>query len=172
MQFSCEVTDQWCTLSHMSKATNRGQVVTPDKTWLRLHAQMGYTQKRMVEAWEEESGVRVSRSAIAMAMNRHGVEAAKPRPRYDEMLPWHVLDEHKYNTQARLLRLEGRRRKGGKLTPRELQWLTTWRRELEAHNAVVMYDPETAEGFHWVERLATDDDVIRRPGQSSGSQSA
>lgn len=121
------------------------------------------TQREMVEAWERESGIRVSRSAIAMAMRRHGVEAAKPRPRYEEMLPWHVLDEHKYNAQARLLRLEGRRRKGGKLNSRELQWLTTWRRELETHNAVVIYDPDTEEGFHWVQRTAADNDLIRRP---------
>jgi hypothetical protein len=129
------------------------------------------TQQQMVEAWERESGIRVSRSAIAMAMRRQDVEAAHPRPRYEDTLPWHVLDEHKYHTQARLLRLEGRRRQGRKLNAKELQWLTTWRRELEAHNAVVMYDPKTEEGFHWVTRTASDDDVIRRPDQSS-SQSA
>lgn len=117
----------------------------------------------MVETWEGESGVRVSRSAIAMAMLRNGVSAAKPRPRYEEMLPWHVLDEHKYNSQARLLRLEGRRRTGGSLNAKELQWLTTWRRELESHNAVVTYDPDTEEGFHWVARTDADDDIIRRP---------
>lgn len=87
------------------------------------------------------------------------------------MLPWHVLDVHKYHTQARLLRLEGRRRKGGKLNDKELQWLTTWRRELEAHNAVVLYDPETAEGFHWVTRTTADDDIVRRPDQSSAQSS-
>jgi hypothetical protein len=121
------------------------------------------TQQQMVAAWEEESGVRVSRSAIAMAMHRHGVEAARPRPRYEDTLPWHVLDEHKYNAQARLLRLEGRRRQGRALNAKELQWLTTWRRELEAHNAVVMYDPQTEEGFHWVTRQESDVDIIRRP---------
>lgn len=147
----------------MTNTTRRGVLSAPDKTWLQRQARRGLTQKQMVDAWEEESGLRVSRSAIAMAMSRHGVEAAKPRPRYDDMLPWHVLDEHKYNAQARLLRLEGRRRKGGKLTERELKWLTTWRRELEVNNAVVIYDPQTDEGFHWVQRLDSDDDVIRRP---------
>ena len=147
----------------MSRSARKGVLSTPDKTWLRLHAQAGMTQQQMVDAWERESGIRVSRSAIAMAMRRQDVEAAKPRPRYEETLPWHVLDEHKYNTQARLLRLEGRRREGRSLNPKELRWLTTWRRELEAHNAVVMYDPDTEEGFHWVQRVASDDDVIRRP---------
>lgn len=92
------------------------------------------------------------------------MEAAKPRPRYEEMLPWHVLDEHKYHSQARLLRLEGRRRQGRKLNQKELSWLTTWRRELETAGAVVIYDPRTEEGFHWVPRRDTDDDIIRRPG--------
>lgn len=147
----------------MTERARKGVLSTPDKTWLRRHAQAGMTQQQMVAAWEEESGVRVSRSAIAMAMHRHGVEAARPRPRYEDTLPWHVLDEHKYNAQARLLRLEGRRRQGRALNSKELQWLTTWRRELEAHNAVVMYDPRTEEGFHWVTRQESDDDVIRRP---------
>lgn len=153
----------------MSREAKRGVLSTPDKTWLRLHAQAGMTQVQMVDAWERESGVRVSRSAIAMAMHRHGVQAAKPRPRYEDMLPWHVLDVHKYNSQARLLRLEGRRREGNKLNKKELQWLTTWRRELEAHNAVVMYDPDTEEGFHWVTRIESDDDIVRRPQSSTQS---
>lgn len=153
----------WCHTVNMSTAAKKGVLSTPDKSWLRRHAQAGLTQQQMVEAWEKESDIRVSRSAIAMAMRRHGVDASKPRPRYEDMLPWHVLDEHKYNSQARLLRLEGRRRQGRKLTQRELQWLTTWRQELEAAHAVVMYDPSTEEGFHWVERTAEDDDVIRRP---------
>lgn len=157
---------------NMSRAAKRGVLSTPDKSWLRRHAQAGMTQQQMVNAWEKESGVRVSRSAIAMAMRRQEVEAANPRPRYEDMLPWHVLDAHKYNTQARLLRLEGRRRQGRSLNSKELQWLTTWRRELEAHNAVVIYDPETEEGFHWVTRLDSDQDIIRRPDQSSENQSA
>lgn len=151
----------------MSRRATKGVLSTPDKTWLRHHALAGMTQRQMVEAWEKESGIRVSRSAIAMAMRRQEVEAAHPRPRYEEMLPWHVLDEHKYNAQARLLRLEGRRRKGGSLNAKELQWLTTWRRELEAHNAVVIYDPDTEDGFHWVQRLASDDDIVRRPQEPS-----
>lgn len=153
----------------MSREAKRGVLSTPDKTWLRRHAQRGLTQKQMVDAWELESGIRVSRSAIAMAMARQDVEAAKPRPRYEDMLPWHVLDVHKYNSHARLLRLEGRRRKGNKLNDRELQWLTTWRRELEAHDAVIMYDPATDEGFHWVTRTAADTDIIRRDQSSNQS---
>lgn len=121
------------------------------------------TQRQMVDAWEAESGVRVSRSAIAMAMRRHGVDAAKPRPRYENTVPWQLKPEHKYHAQARLLRLEGRHRKGRKLNDKEFQWLSTWRRELHELNVVVLYDPETEDGFHWVPRRSTDDDIIRRP---------
>lgn len=121
------------------------------------------TQKQMVEEWERESSIRVSRSAIAMAMAREGIPAQKPRPRYEDMLPWHVRSEHRMNAQARLLRLEGRRRKGGHLTDRELAWLTTWREELAAANAVIVYEPNTEEGFFWVVRTDADTDIIRRP---------
>lgn len=145
------------------KTQRRREVSTPNATWLRHHAERGMTQHQMVDEWERESGMRVSRSAIAMAMQRADIPAAKPRPRYEDMLPWHVRGEHRLNAQARLLRLEGRRRKGGHLTDRELHWLTTWREELAAANAVIVYEPDTEEGFFWVVRTGADSDIIRRP---------
>lgn len=117
----------------------------------------------MVEEWEKESGIRVSRSAIAMAMRLHDVTPAHPRPRYDDMLPWHVKVEHALHSDAQLLRLEGRRRSGAKIPPRKLQWLTGWKTRLMDADAVIHYDPNTESGFFWVKRESSDDDIIRRP---------
>ena len=140
---------------------------TPDVTWLRNAARRGLTQQQMVDRWEQESGIRVSRSAIGMAMKRNGVESATHRPRYADLLPWQVLEAHKYHRHARLLRLESRRRAGRPLTPRELQWLTTWLDELDMRMAVVTYDPQTEEGFHWVRREPRDQgDIVRQPDRS------
>lgn len=150
------------TLTVMRRAA-KGVLSTPDVSWLRQHAQRGYTQAKMVEAWEKESGIRVTRSAIAMAMMRHNVEPSRPRPRYEDTVPWKVRPEHRLHTDARLLRLEGRRRHGGKLSDADLHWLNVWRKELETANAVITYDPDTEEGFFWVPRTPQDDDIVRRP---------
>jgi hypothetical protein len=67
------------------------------------------------------------------------------------------------HNDARMLRLEGRRRKGGALSEAEKRWLTQWRERLDEAKAVVVYDGATTEGWFWVERQETDDDIIRRP---------
>lgn len=66
------------------------------------------------------------------------------------------------HNDARMLRLEGRRRKGLAINEKDLRLLTNWREQLEEANAVVAYDAETEEGFFWVNRKDTDDDIIRR----------
>lgn len=148
---------------NMSKKPQGGVVLVPDKTKLKSYLNKGMTQKQIVEQWEADSGIRVSRSAIAMAINRYGLESAKPRARYEDMLPWRVIEEHRMATEARLLRMEARRRRGLPLDQEQLTWLTHWREELDKANAVVTYDPNTVEGFFWVHREPTDDDIIRRP---------
>ena len=135
----------------------------PGKTELRRYIEKGLTQAQIAEAWEKDTGVRVGRSTIAMAIERYGLHSAHPRPRYEDMLPWVVTAEHRMAWDARMLRLEGRRRQGKKLTEDELRWLTQWREQLDTQNAVIMYHPGTADGFFWVEREDGDDDVIRRP---------
>lgn len=135
----------------------------PGKTELRRYIEKGLTQEQIAEAWEKDSGIRVGRSAIAMAIERYGLHSAHPRPRYEETLPWVVSTDHRMAWDARMLRLEGRRRQGKKLTEDELRWLTQWKEQLDAQNAVVMYHPGTVDGFFWVAREETDDDLIRRP---------
>lgn len=137
--------------------------VAPTKAELELFLRKGMTQAQIVDAWEKKTGVRVSRSAVAMAISRYGLQSAHPRPRHEDLLPWHVKDEHKHNIEARMLRMEGRRRKGLPLSKKNLDWLTKWRELLEIEQAVVHYDPDTVEGFHWVKRKPSDDDIIRRP---------
>ncbi|HET6917191.1 MAG TPA: Clr5 domain-containing protein, partial [Acidimicrobiales bacterium] len=107
-------------------------VVVPDKTKLRLYLQKGMTQKEIVDQWEEESGFRVSRSAIGMAIARYGLESANPRPRFDDLIPWTVRTVHKNRYDLRMLRLEHRRRHGKKLTDDQRKRLTSWRKALDA----------------------------------------
>jgi len=124
----------------------------PNKTELRRYLSKGLTQQRIVEAWAEDSGERVSRAAIAMAIERYGLKSAHSRPTYPHMLPWVVATEHLHHLDARMLRLEGRRQAGGKLHEDEQRWLEQWKRDLERNNAVVHYERDSAEGFYWIPR--------------------
>lgn len=132
----------------------------PGKGELKRYLLAGMTQAQIVEAWEKDSGYRVSRSAIGMAISRFGLNSAHERPEYKELLPWVVSEEHRHHIDARMLRLEGRRRAGRPLNETEQRWLDKWKAELERKGAVVYYDRDTEEGFWWVPREAHHEDII------------
>lgn len=137
--------------------------LTPDKTTLRRYVSQKLTQQQMVEAWERESNIRVARSAIGMALARHGLRSSTTRARYDELLPWRVKAEHTDAYDAQMLRLEARKRRKGRLLPEQRQRLSAWLARLEETGSVVHYDPLTPEGFWWVFREPVDTDIIRHP---------
>lgn len=139
------------------------KVVTPNKTTLRRYLRQKMTQQQMVEAWEAESNIRVSRSAIAMALARHGLKSSTTRARYDDLLPWRVRERHTDAYDAQMLRLEARRRRKGKLLPDQAGRLKAWKDRLEELGGVVHYDAATHEGFWWVPREPIDTDIIRHP---------
>jgi hypothetical protein len=72
--------------------------------------------------------------------------------RHSDLIPWKLEPEHVYRPEARLLRLEGRRRAGHVLREDELKWLENWKAELAEAKAVIHYDKDTEEGFFWVTR--------------------
>lgn len=137
--------------------------VVPDKAQLRKYLAAGLTQKQIVEQYEKDTGIKVSRSAIGMAISRYGLKSSRPRDRYMDMIPWQLSPAHQDHPDARLLRFEARRRRGLDLNDRELTWLSGWLKKLDDEQAVIVYRPETTEGFWWVERTDDDDDLIRRP---------
>jgi len=139
-----------------------GVTRAPDKTQLKNYLAKGLTQAQIVEAWERDSNIRISRSAIGMAIKRYDLASAHPRPNYMEMIPWTVRKDHQMHWDARMLRLEARRRRGEALTDKEKRDLTVWRSRLDEADAVVIYEQNTDEGFFWVSRLESDDDIVRR----------
>lgn len=139
---------------------NMTQTRVPDKTRMRHYLASGLTQQQIVEAWEAESGHRVSRSAVAMAIERYGLKSSRPRPTYDELIPWRVATEHQGHIDARMLRLEGRRRAGLKLTEDQQRWLDQWKQDLLHADAVVAYDRNHPEGFFWVQRDGEPEDEL------------
>lgn len=139
---------------HDEVMTHRMRPVPPDKTRLRRYLRQGLTQAQIADAWYLESGERVGRSTIGMAILRYELQDENPhaRPRYEDLLPWKVFDEHKMLYDARMLRLEGRLRAGLELTKRDERMLRNWKVALEKENAVVHYDGDTEEGFFWVDK--------------------
>lgn len=138
----------------------------PGKSEMEAYLKRGLTQAQIVEAWEEDSSKRVSRSAIAMAIERYGLKSSKPRPRYEDMIPWTVKTEHASRRDVEYLRAEGRRRKGEALSEKEARRLTEWKKLLKEKGAVVTYNPDSEQGFFWVPFDPEKDapgDLIRRP---------
>lgn len=134
----------------------------PGKADLEKMLRKGMTQQGIADAWFEETGEKVGRTTIAMAIDRYGLKSATQRPRYDDLLPWRVREEHKRHKDADLLRLEGRRRAGEAIRKNDRIWLTNWLNELREADCVVAYAPKTKDGFFWTPRLPEDDDIIRR----------
>lgn len=140
---------------------------TPDKEQLKKYLARGMTQQQIADAWFEETGTRVSRNAITMAMQREKLTPTNPQPRYSDLLPWRVKVEHIRHYDARMLRAESRIRrkrsvKAKKADP-DYERVESWKQTLTENSAVVLYDGLTEQGFFWVPREPTDDDLIRRP---------
>jgi len=149
----------------MSGGRERGNDVAaynqkvPDKGTLRRWHDEGLTHQQMAERILEETGERVSRSAVSMALQRHGI-TDREKPRYRDEVPWRVRVQHLRAYPVRMLRLLGRRRAGEELDADAAQRLAGWLATLAENNAVVAYDPDTDEGFLYVAREPGDPEDI------------
>lgn len=137
--------------------------VAPSRRELETYIEMGLTQQQMVDEHERRHNIRVARSTIAMALDRHGLVSVNPRKRYRDLIPWVMRPVHRQHRDVKMLRLECRTRAGLPVGEAEERRLYNWRTELAKAGAVVSYHPETPEGFYWVPRERTDMDIIRRP---------
>lgn len=141
--------------------------VVPNKTEMERYIERGLTQAQIAKDWSERTNTSVSRSAIAMAIQRYGLTPKRTRPRYEDTIPWRVRDEHKHHRDAKMLRLAGRFMRGLSVSEEDRRRLASWRRLLAEMDAVITYDPDTEEGFWWVARDVAqgddENDLIRRP---------
>lgn len=80
------------------------------------------------------------------------------------LIPWRLEPEHKMLFPAKMLRAEGRVRRGEELTGRLARDHALWRKRLESGDLagkVVHYNPEI--GFAYVDRAPGDSDLIHAP---------
>lgn len=108
----------------------------------------GMTHQQIADEVSRRTGSRVSRSSVSAALFRAG-EAANAK-RYPEEIPWTVREEHQTHYAARMLRLLGRRRQEVVNSAESDQRLDSWLDQLERNKAVVIYLPDTPDGFHYV----------------------
>ena len=131
---------------------NMTQQMVPGKTELERYLSRGMTQQQIADAWFEDSGIRVVRSAIGMALARYGLKGTRTQERYEDLIPWQVAPEHKTHYDVRMLRREARRRRGLPQSDKDSNELENWKRRLHEAGAVITYDPLTEQGFWWLSK--------------------
>ena len=119
----------------------------PPTSDLARMVETGMTHQQIADRINEETGQRVSRSTVSVALSRAGL--AKDAMRYKRELPWRVKAEHLTQYPARMLRLLGRRNAGTELTDEEAERLEAWLEGLQEKGLVVAYVPDV-DGFIYV----------------------
>lgn len=123
--------------------------VLPPVSRLRQLVDQGMTHREIAELVTRETGYPVSRSTVSAALHRAGdTQNAK---RYPDELPWTVKEEHQRHYAARMLRLLGRRRQNIQNSAEMDQRLDGWLKQLDQSGAVVVYVPDTEDGFFYVQ---------------------
>ncbi len=128
--------------------------LVPDKNTLQRWADEGLTHKQMADRHEQETGIRVTRTAISAAMVRYGL--AESGNRYRTHVPWRVKVEHAQAYPVRMLRLLGRADDGGELNELEQQALDRWLEKMVEDRTIVAYDPDSDGGFFYIDRRYKD----------------
>lgn len=138
----------------VSKIQDEGEVLR----WF----EEGRTYRWMVEQYMEKYGIETSLSMWANYRRRHGLDRRITWD--DKLIPWIIKPEHRYLYPILMLRKEARRRAGMPLSAVDEAKLDRWLQTLKDEDAVVHYDPETAEGWFYVPRRPEVDlDLIREP---------
>ena len=127
---------------------------------LRAWYRAGLPYEEIADLNEEITGFRPTVSTISKKMQRMGEE---PRQKPNKtLLPWKVKPEHWDHRFRYMLQCEARRRECP--TCEQSATCRKWAAELArilGESLVVSYDQRI--GWHLVDRLPTDKDVIRRP---------
>ena len=110
---------------------------------------MGLTHEQIAEKVSLDRGYPVSRSTVSSALHRAGESSQSKK--YPDEIPWVVREKHQTHYAPRMLRLLGRRNKGVANSADMDARLDAWLRQLREAGAVVVYVPETADGFFYVE---------------------
>ena len=129
---------------------------TPDKATFQAWIAEGLTHQQMADRVFENTGYRVTRAAITVALMGYGLTS--PKPRYKEEIPWRVKVEHAKTYPIRMLRFLGKRRAGVELPEGDARLLDTWLKRLARERLIVAYDAEDDIGVHYIDARFRDHD--------------
>ncbi|WP_326569929.1 hypothetical protein OIE69_42835 [Actinacidiphila glaucinigra] len=121
----------------------------------------GWSYQDMIDEYRRKYGIDTVSSMWGNFRHRRGLDRRIARD--DELIPWAVKREHRQLYPVIMLRVEARRRAGLALDEDRAKRLESWRVMLEEQDAVVHYDPDTANGFSYIPREPGDIDIIRKP---------
>jgi len=140
-----------------SKIVDEGEIVR----WY----EEGRTYRWMCDEYRSKYSIDTVQSMFGNFRMRRGLERRITRD--DDLIPWHVMKDHRWAYPLVMLRVEARRRAGRELRSQDLDRLTPWLRDLKDRELVVHYDPDTKEGFFYVPARSIDIDLIRVPEQKT-----
>lgn len=108
----------------------------------------GMSHAEIAEVVTQKTGYKVARSTVSAALSRRGETG--PLKKWTEEMPWEVKSEHSSHYAARMLRALGRRRAGlGNAVDLDKR-LDAWLARLAEDQAVVVYLPDSEDGFYYI----------------------
>lgn len=139
-----------------------------DSTLLKWRDE-GLTHQQIADRVYEREGIKVTRSAVSVALHRAG-ETHKIR--YADEVPWErIKSVHNQEYPLTMLRTLGRRNRGLPISKIQDERLDSWLNRLDEEDAVVHYEPRSERGFYYVPRLPEDGDgYVRKPSKVKGHQ--
>lgn len=124
--------------------------ILPSDSTLAKWREEGLTYRQICDRVYEQTGERVNPPTIGAALSRAGLTE---RVRYDDALPWdHIRTEHNNHYAAAMLRAWARKKRSLPLTKEQEARMESWLARLKAENAIVVYRPNSPDGFYYVPR--------------------
>jgi hypothetical protein len=125
----------------------------------------GLTHQEIADKLSEETGERIARSTVSVALKRSG-ESKSHRPRFKETIPWTVPVRFGAEYPVRMLRLLGRKIQDLPMSEAESARLESWMLDLETRNLIVGFCPQApddAPGFYYIPASARDHNDLAVP---------
>lgn len=134
------------------------QRIVPEDRVLAAWLDEGLTHAEIADRIYEETGHKVARSTVSVALHRAGL--TEDRPRFKDEIPWRLKGKDLKAYPVRMLRLLGKRRAGMELTGEENKRLDNWLETMRAENAVVAHDPDANPSIFYIDRQPQDPEDI------------
>lgn len=126
----------------------------------------GKTYAEMCQLYRDKYNIETVPSLWGNFRRRRGLQRRINRD--DELIPWEIKKEHRWDYPIMMLRKEARRRAGLPVSQEDQDALDVWLRGMEEQGTVLHYEPETEQGWFYVPRReGVDLDIIRTPARKT-----